>query len=374
MPGLRRLALYVGGFMGPFGTVIVVPMFPELREEFDRSASAVNLTFSLYLLPFALSLLVSGTLGERWGRRRTVRTTYLAYAAASAACVVAPTLEWLIAARAVQGMANAFITPLLLAGLAELVPPDRFGREAGAYASFQALGSGFGPVVGGVAADVDWRWAFLGTAAIALALASVPPDGEARSGDTRPALRPLLNLRMTTLGFGFLLGAAGPIGVGVLVGVAARDELGLTGTATGLILFGGAMSALALGPVVGRLIDQIGLRRASLLSAVGATAAAAALAATTSGVALAAVWFVGGGLAASLAVTYQATGATIAPENRGGALSFLLSFRFVGHARGPLLLVPLFDRSYAGTFLAAASLGLVTLAILVVVGRRPEPS
>ena len=131
------------------------------------------------------------------------------------------------------------------------------------------------------------------------------------------------------------------------------------------------MSALALGPVVGRLIDQIGLRRASLLSALGATGAAAALAATSSGVALGAVWFVGGGLAASLAVTYQATGATIAPENRGGALSFLLSFRFVGHAIGPLLFVPLFEWSYAGTFLAAASLGLVTLAILTAVGRRP---
>ena len=104
--------------MGPFGTVVIVPMFPELRAEFDASSSAVSLGFSLYLIPFALILLVSGTLGERWGRRRTVRGTYLLYAVASIGCALAPNLDVFIAARALQGVANAFITPLLLAGLA----------------------------------------------------------------------------------------------------------------------------------------------------------------------------------------------------------------------------------------------------------------
>ena len=149
--------------MGPFGTVVIVPMFPELREEFDASSSAVSLGFSLYLLPFAALLLVSGTLGERWGRRRTVRGTYLLYAAASIGCALAPNLTVFILARAMQGVANAFITPLLLAGLAETVPADRFGRQVGIYSSFQAFGGGLGPIIGGVAADTSWRYAFWGT-------------------------------------------------------------------------------------------------------------------------------------------------------------------------------------------------------------------
>ena len=74
---LGRLPYYVGGFMGPFGTIVVIPMFPELREEFDATSSQVSLAYSLYLVPFAVLLLVSGTLSERWGRRRTVRGTYL---------------------------------------------------------------------------------------------------------------------------------------------------------------------------------------------------------------------------------------------------------------------------------------------------------
>jgi len=354
--------------MGPFGTVLVVPMFPELREEFDASNAAVGLTFSLYLLPFAVALLVSGTLGERWGRRRTVRGTYIVYAVASILCAVAPSLGVLIAARALQGVANAFITPLLLAGLAEMVPADRFGRATGFYSSFQAFGGGLGPIVGGVAADVEWRAAFVGAAVVAMVLASSPPDGEPRPNTSAPRLRPLLTRRMVLLGVGFLLAAAGPVGVAVLVGVAARDELGLSGSAAGFILFLGAMSALALGPVWGRLLDRLGLRVATLGSAAMAVVAAGSLGLVESGPALAVGWGVGGGLVAALVVAYQAMGATIAPDNRGGALSFLLSFRFVGHALGPIVLLPLFDWSYAGTFAAAGALGLVTLAILIAVG------
>jgi len=179
---------------------------------------------------------------------------------------------------------------------------------------------------------------------------------------------------MVLLGVGFLVAAAGPIGVAVLVGVAARDELGLSGSAAGLILFLGAMSALVLGPVWGRLLDRIGLRQATIGATVVAVVAAALLGIVESGPALAVAWGIGGGLVASLIVAYQATGATIAPDNRGGALSFLLAFRFVGHALGPILLLPLFDVSYAGTFVAAGALGLITLAIFVAVGPRSPPA
>lgn len=182
----HRLPLYVGGFMGPFGTVVLVPMFPELRETFDATSSQVGLAYSLYLIPFAILLLVSGTLGERWGRRRTVRTTYILYTVASIACALAPTLGVFIAARAVQGVSNAFITPLLLAGLAESVPQERFGRVVGIYSSFQALGGGLGPIVGGVAADSDWRLAFFGTAVVSGLLALAPPSGEPRRGHGGP--------------------------------------------------------------------------------------------------------------------------------------------------------------------------------------------
>jgi len=361
---LRRLPLYVGGFMGPFGTVVIVPMYPELEIEFDASSSAVNLSYSLYLFPFAILLLVSGTLGERWGRRRTVRGTYLLYAVASLAAALAPTLGLFIAARAAQGVANAFITPLLLAGLAETVAPERFGRQVGIYSSFQALGGGLGLVIGGIAADTDWRFAFWGTLVISLLLATRPPQGEPRPQTAAPRFALLLKPRMILLGISFLFAAAGPIGISVLVGVAARKVLGLSGTATGLVLFAGAMSALALGPIWGRALDRWGTRRLGLVVTLGATALAGLPSLATNGWTLGIIWIFASGVIAAVVIVFQSLGASIMPDNRGGALSFLLAFRFVGHGLGPILFIPLIEDSVRTALFGSAALGIVTLAIV----------
>lgn len=337
-------------------------MFPELRNEFDATSGAVGLAYSFYLIPFALTLLFSGTIGERVGRRRTVRSTYVVYALASLAAALAPTLPVFIAARATQGVANAFITPLLLAGLAEMVPESRFGREVGIYSSFQALGSGLGPLLGGLAADTSWQIAFFGTAAVAGVLALMPPDGEPRPGAEAPQLRPLATRQMLLLGFGFCFAAAGPVGIAVIVGVVGRDVLALNGTTTGLILLGGAATAATFGPLWGRILDRFGARSVAPVVITGAAMTTMALAFGTDGWRLGLLWAVGGGVAAFVVVVFQSLGATIMPENRGGALSFLLSFRFLGHAAGPLLLIPLIDTSATTAFVIGGSFGLVTLA------------
>lgn len=346
-------------------------MFPELRTEFDASSGAVGLAYSFYLVPFALTLLFSGTIGERLGRRRTVRSTYVVYALASLAAALAPSLAVFILARAAQGVANAFITPLLLAGLAEMVPSERFGREVGIYSSFQALGSGLGPLLGGLAADTSWQLAFFGTAAIAGLLALMPPDGEPRPGAEAPQLRPLATRQMLFLGVGFFFAAAGPVGIAVVVGVVGRDVLSLTGTSTGLILLGGAAAAAALGPMWGRLLDGWGAKRVAPVVITAAAVSTTALAFGTSGWLLGLLWVVGGGMAAFVVVVFQALGATIMPENRGGALSFLLAFRFLGHAAGPLLLIPLIDTSATTAFVIGGMLGIVTLGSATAALRSP---
>lgn len=352
--------------MGPFGTVVVVPMFPELRTAFGASASAVGLSFSLYLIPFAALLLVSGTLGERWGRRRTVRATYLLYAATSIACALAPTLGVLIAARAAQGVANAFITPLLMAELADRVPSERFGRAAGIYASFQALGSAAGPLVGGLAADSNWKFAFFGSAIIAGLLALFPPPAGQRVAAVMPSMRQLVDKRLLLLAVSFFFGAAGPIGIAVLVGIVARDVLELSGTTAGLILMFSSLAAVAVGPVWGGLVDRLGPRQAGLIATAAATLAAAATAFPTGAWSLGLVMIATGAAISFVNVVYQSIGATIRPDNRGGALSFMLSLRFAGHAVGPIMFIPLIGWSARTALLLAASLGLIMVALTAV--------
>ena len=94
----ETLPFYLGGFLGPFGTLVVISIYPELRESFDATSGQVNWSFSGYFIPMAVLLLVSGTIGERLGRRRVIRITFLSYGAASLLCIVAPTLGWFVGA------------------------------------------------------------------------------------------------------------------------------------------------------------------------------------------------------------------------------------------------------------------------------------
>jgi MFS family permease len=154
------------------------------------SASTAATSVTAYLLPFAALMLVSGTYGERWGRRRTVVAGYGVYVLASLACALAATWPLFLAARALQGAANAFTTPLLLAALASSVAPDRLGRALGWFGSLQSAGQTSAPLLGGLAAEVDWRWAFAGVALVAalLGVAGIPP-GRRAPGARRCARR-----------------------------------------------------------------------------------------------------------------------------------------------------------------------------------------
>ena len=244
---MATLPLYLGGFLGPFGTMMVISIYPELREAFDASTQAVNWAFSGYMIPFALLLTVSGTIGERYGRKRVIRTTFVIYAIASVLCVVAPSLPIFIIGRLLQGGANAFFTPLLIAGLSEVIHPSRLGRAVGVYTSFQAIGGAAAPFAGGVAAAFNWRIAFAAIAIVGLVLATRAPEGEPRPAASAPPIKPLLTPRMMVLWLAALTAAAGPAGLPMIVGLYLRDELFISSTATGFILlFGGIGGAIVI--------------------------------------------------------------------------------------------------------------------------------
>jgi MFS family permease len=359
-----HLPLYIGGFMGPFGASIILPMFPELRESFNASSQAIGWGFTAYLLPFALLLLISGTLGERWGRKRTVRGTYLLYTAASIICALAPNLTVFLIARSFQGAANAFITPLLLAGLAEIVPPEKFGRKVGIYSSFQALGLVMAPIVGGIAADTTWRAAFWGTVAVSFTLSLFPPNGEPRKSADMPQIKALLQGRILRIGFATLAAALGPMGISVLVAVAARDNFGVSGSKAGVILLAGAVSSFILGPTWGKTLDKLGYRRSSIIAATSLTVFSALLFAASSPLTLGILWFFAGGTVGYMSVVLQALGATEIPDNRGGTLSFILSFRFLGVGLGPILWIPVIEQSYKGAMLGASAFGIISIYLL----------
>src|SRR3954453_18089510 len=163
---------------------MVAVLVPELREAFDATTGAVAASIPAYLVPFAALQLVSGTVGERLGRRRVVFTGYVFYALFMAAGALAPGIGAFLGCRPRQGTPNAFLTPLLLAGLADEVPPRQIGRAVGTFAAIQTAAVALAPLGGGALGALDWRLAFVSQALVACGLALLPPADGVRRGET----------------------------------------------------------------------------------------------------------------------------------------------------------------------------------------------
>nr|WP_031936900.1 MFS transporter [Prescottella defluvii] len=376
-PGLRtRLqlsALYAGGFLGPFGGGVVTSMLPEIGDDLGVDASAAATSLTAYLLPFALVMLVSGTLGARWGRMRTVRIAYGVYLAASVACFAAPTLELFLGARVLQGCANAFTTPLLLATLAAMTPQNRLGRALGAFGALQAAGQTTAPLIGGLAAEANWRLAFLAIAVVAGLLGALGLPDAARNlpADTGARLRDALRPEVLRVGVVALLGWGALGGLGFLLAFRAEDVFGMSPAVRGLLLTGFGVAGILTARPVGLLIDRIGARRTVVVGALTG-AALVAVAGTVGLAAVAAVaWFFAGISSQFLLVGVNAAVLGSQGGNRGGAVSVVQSLRFSGAALAPLALTPLYAVHPSASFLLPALLLAVLPPLLT--PRTPRP-
>jgi MFS family permease len=368
---LARAALYLGGFLGPFGGGVIVVLVPELQRAFDASASAVTAGLTVYLLPFATLQLVSGTIGERLGRGRTIRWAYVVYAAASFGVALAPAIGPFLVLRAVQGAANAFTTPLLLAALAEATPAERLGRSMGTFASVQTAGLVMAPLCGGLLGAIDPALAFAVPGLAALLLAAAPLPGTARAaGETRARLRDAFTRRSTTIATAGFLAYLAINGVSFLVSLRAADRFGLDATERGLLLAGFGFAGMLAGRPAGGLVDRTGSRPIVAGGALLCAAMLALLGVVGSVALLALAWFVAGAGSSFVWAGLNTLAVQSAPANRGGAISVVGAFKFAGNALAPLLWLPLYLERDELAFGAAAG---ACAAIVLVVGLLGGP-
>jgi EmrB/QacA subfamily drug resistance transporter len=133
----------------------------RIGEQFDASFGALQWVLNGYTLPLASLILLGGSLGDRLGRRRIFLIGVIWFAAASVLCALAPTIDVLIAARALQGFGGALLTPGSLAIIsATFVEEDR-AAAVGAWSGLGGVATAIGPFLGGwLVQDVSWRWAF----------------------------------------------------------------------------------------------------------------------------------------------------------------------------------------------------------------------
>jgi MFS family permease len=350
--------LYVGGFLGPFGGAVLVVLIPQLRDAFDASTTTIAAAVPAYLIPFAALQLVSGTLGERLGRRRVVRTGYMVYALACVAAALAPDVGWFLGARAVAGAANAFLTPLLLAGLADMTTSG-IGRTVGTFAAVQTAAAALSPLCGGLLGELGWRWAFIVPAAVAVALAFVPPpDARPREpGVAPPTLRSVATRRVGLVSAAAFTCYAGTVGVAFLVALLAADEFGVGSAGRGLVLAGFGAAGMVLGRLAGGGVDRVGRVPMVVAGSVVCGLLIAALGFSGGPIALTVLWTLAGVGSSLVWAGLNTLAVEAVPGNRAGGTSVVGAFKFTGNAVAPLLWLPLYHLDPRLGFIAA---GVVT--------------
>ncbi len=208
-------AVILGSAIAFLDSTVVNVALPTIGRELDASFGQLQWVVTGYTLTLAAFILVGGSLGDRLGRRRVYVWGIAGFAATSLLCALAPTADALVAARVLQGVAGALLTPGSLAVIQASFRPQDRGRAIGAWAGVGAIAPALGPPLGGWLAEVDWRLVFLiniPVAAVALVLTArfVPESRDATATgrlDLGGAVLGVLALAGLTVA---LVGAGGP--------------------------------------------------------------------------------------------------------------------------------------------------------------------
>jgi EmrB/QacA subfamily drug resistance transporter len=190
----RKRLVLVAAILGT--TVVTVDStvanvaLPAIADDLGGGLAGQQWTANAYLVTLASLLLIGGSLGDIFGERRVFAFGVLGFGATSLVCALAPSIEVLVAARALQGVTGALLTPSALAVIVTTFPPDERGRAVGAWTAWGGIGTVVGPLVGGQLVDAaSWRWIFAINIPIVLVtvmlILRVVPPGRERDPDAR---------------------------------------------------------------------------------------------------------------------------------------------------------------------------------------------
>ena len=171
---LVLVATILGSSMAFLDGTVVNLALPTLQKVFAADISSVQWVVETYALALASLLLVGGSMGDLYGRRKIYVYGVLLFAISSVACGLANSIAWLIVARAMQGVGAALLVPGSLALITAIFPEETRGRAIGTWSGFSAVTAAIGPVAGGwLIEHFSWRWVFFLNIPLALAVVAL---------------------------------------------------------------------------------------------------------------------------------------------------------------------------------------------------------
>jgi EmrB/QacA subfamily drug resistance transporter len=187
---LILVAAILGTTVVTVDSTVVNVALPAIEEDLGGGLAGQQWTANAYLVTLSSLLLIGGSLGDIFGERRVFALGVAGFGVTSLACAVAPTIEILVVARALQGVAGAVLTPAALAVIVANFAPDERGKAVGAWTAWGGMGTVLGPLIGGQLVDsVSWRWIFAINVPIVigtlLLILRVVPQARERDPDAR---------------------------------------------------------------------------------------------------------------------------------------------------------------------------------------------
>ncbi|MGE3272619.1 MAG: MFS transporter, partial [Chloroflexota bacterium] len=415
-------SLSLSMLLSSLGTSIANVALPTLTQAFAASFQEVQWVVLAYLLAITTLIATVGRLGDVMGRRRLLLAGVALFTVASALCSVAPTLWLLIAARAVQGLGAAIMMALTMAFVGDTVPKAKIGSAMGLLGTMSAVGTALGPTLGGaLIAGPGWRAIFLvnlplGLLTLLLASQFLPASQPATtSGRSRFDHLGTLLLGLTLAAYALAVtlgrGSFGPLNIALLLGAGLgvvlfvrvemrtasplirvtmfrnpvlraglatstivstvlmatlivgpfylAQALGLEAAVVGLVMSAGPLVAALTGVPAGRLVDQLGAHRMTILGLIGVAAGSFALSMTT--ITLGIVGYVApivvitAGYALFQAANNTAVMADIPPDQRGVISGMLNLSRNLGLITGASVMGAVFTLASATADTGSAS-------------------
>jgi EmrB/QacA subfamily drug resistance transporter len=188
---LTLLACILGSGIALLDGSVVNVALPTIQRALGGGLAAQQWVVNGYLLTLGSLILVGGSLGDLYGQRRIFALGVSGFGLASLGCALAPTIGWLVGARAVEGVFSALLTPASLAVIVETFPESERGAAIGAWTAWGTIAVVIGPLIGGeLLAIASWRWIFvinlpLVVVCVMLIRVAIPPAPPRERGGRR---------------------------------------------------------------------------------------------------------------------------------------------------------------------------------------------